>query len=597
MISTGEGGRAELSFTSVEETIGGILDDLRAMRQEENFSKTLGASAVEGIRRGESDLRKRLSGPFLLVVAGDFKRGKSTLINALLGRRVVPTSVTPETATINHLSYGAVPSVRALLKNGRQVALSREDLTRSRLAEVMRQLPAEIDRVEVCEDVELLKQLSIVDTPGVGELLREFDERVAQVLARADAIVYVVSAKAPLSLTEQQFLSACVVPNSFSRLLVALNLSDCLETPENISKIKNLVSERVRLFYPNSEVFAVSALDEICRIEGLDRPEPDLSEDLEHGFEALRSALECDILMQRDIIRAGRCVAMARALLRDLEARVRLTRNSFEAGREQLTASRVEFERQNTALMDSMEHRRAALAADVSQMKGEARDWMNGFMARFKEEILGLRNTAEVAQLERYFQFYLADLVKSALLACVQRHRRDLADRLETEAKSFAGELSQAVFGGISAQIGDCIADISWTGVDATLFAANIVSAQIPELAGIMILGQAIAGFVRQRVIKERQKDFLGPVLEGFDLLVVSVQEQVGAVYDQLRKEAEDKLAQLYQHQLELSRETIEQAEKTVSEESLRTEDVFRYLDSVGARLADMAELLEQYEQ
>jgi len=596
MISAGEGSCVELNFTSIEETIGEILDDLRAMRQEENFRKTLGSSAVEGIRKGESDLHKRLSGPFLLVVAGDFKRGKSTLINALLRRRAVPTAVTPETATINHLFYSAVPAVRALLKNGRQVALSREELSRDRLTEVMRHLPAEIDQVEIYEDAELLKQLSIVDTPGVGELLREFDERVAQALARADAIVYVVSAKAPLSLTEQQFLSACVVPNSFSRLLVALNLSDCLETPENITKVKNLVSERVRLFYPNSEVFAVSALDEVCRIEGLDRPEPDLSEGLEHGFEALCSALESDILLQKDIIRAGRCIAMTRALLRDLEARVRLTRNSFEAGREQLTASGMEFERQNTALLDSMERRRATLAADVSEMKGEARGWMNEFMARFKEEILGLRNTAEVAQLERYFQFYLADLLKSALLACVERHRKDLADRLETEAKSFAGELSQSVFGGISAQIGDCITDISWTGVDATLFAANIVSTQIPELAGVMILGQAIAGFVRQRVIREKQKDFLGPVLEGFDLLTVSVQEQVGNIYDRLLKETEDKLAQLYQHQLELSRETIEQAEKTVSEENLRTEEVFRYLDSVGVLLADMQGLLEQYD-
>lgn len=303
MISAGEGSYVELNFTSVEETIGEILDDLRAMRQEENFPKTLGSSAVEGIREGESDAHKRLSGPFLLVVAGDFKRGKFTLINALLRLRAVPTAVTPETATINHLFYSAVPAVRALLKNGRQVALSREELSRDRLTEVMRHLPAEIDQVEIYEDAELLKQLSIVDTPGVGELLREFDERVAQALARADAIVYVVSAKAPLSLTEQQFLSAWV-PNSFSRLLVALNLSDCLETPENITKVKKLVSERVRLFYPNSEVFAVSALDEACRIEDLDRPEPDLSEGLEHGFEALRSALECDILLQKDIIRA-----------------------------------------------------------------------------------------------------------------------------------------------------------------------------------------------------------------------------------------------------------------------------------------------------
>jgi GTPase SAR1 family protein len=60
-----------------------------------------------------------------LAVVGDFKRGKSTLINALVGSEVVTTNVTPETVTINYIEHGTENKIEAVLEDGGKVDLQR----------------------------------------------------------------------------------------------------------------------------------------------------------------------------------------------------------------------------------------------------------------------------------------------------------------------------------------------------------------------------------------------------------------------------------------------------------------------------------------
>src|SRR5437762_1434050 len=55
---------------------------------------------------------------FHLVVLGEFNHGKSTFVNALLGADILPTGITPTTASINHVIYAAQPSARVVLTTG-----------------------------------------------------------------------------------------------------------------------------------------------------------------------------------------------------------------------------------------------------------------------------------------------------------------------------------------------------------------------------------------------------------------------------------------------------------------------------------------------
>ena len=93
---------------------------------------------------------------FHLVVLGEFNHGKSTFVNALLGAAVLPTGITPTTATINRVAYSAAPVARAILHSGEAVKLSPSELEEWVTVEGGR--AAEVSHVEVGYPADILKR-------------------------------------------------------------------------------------------------------------------------------------------------------------------------------------------------------------------------------------------------------------------------------------------------------------------------------------------------------------------------------------------------------------------------------------------------------
>ena len=95
------------------------LDKLKVFRFDSRYRSLLGESFINLAARWEKDILSRRNDPFTLVVCGEFKRGKSSLINALLGEDVTPVNVTPETVTLNRIIYGP-HSNEAVLPGGKK---------------------------------------------------------------------------------------------------------------------------------------------------------------------------------------------------------------------------------------------------------------------------------------------------------------------------------------------------------------------------------------------------------------------------------------------------------------------------------------------
>ena len=112
------------------------LDDLRVFRYDTKYRQYLGDAFVDRFSTLENNIRQRKDEPFTIVVAGAFKRGKSTLINALLKENVVTMDVTPETVTTNRVSYGS-HSNEAILSGNRRVKLTDEELKRESLENLL----------------------------------------------------------------------------------------------------------------------------------------------------------------------------------------------------------------------------------------------------------------------------------------------------------------------------------------------------------------------------------------------------------------------------------------------------------------------------
>jgi len=114
------------------------------------------------------DVLHRLAAPLQVAVAGRIKSGKSTLVNALIGRRVAPTDIGECTRLVTRFSYDALDRVEVIFTDGAKQVLPFD-------AEGMipAELGVELDRVshlEVYLTNAVLRDLTVIDTPGLGSL-------------------------------------------------------------------------------------------------------------------------------------------------------------------------------------------------------------------------------------------------------------------------------------------------------------------------------------------------------------------------------------------------------------------------------------------
>ena len=169
---------------------------------------------------------------FNLVVVGQFKRGKSSLMNAVLARDLLPTGYLPLTSAITALCYG--PKDRALLKfKGwtleKEIELSelREYITEEGNPGNERGLL--YAQIEVPSKF-LRRGLYFIDTPGIGSSRHENTQTTYEFLPEADAIIFVTSVEAPLSEAEEQFLRD--IQSYQRKLFVVVNKTDLVERGE-----------------------------------------------------------------------------------------------------------------------------------------------------------------------------------------------------------------------------------------------------------------------------------------------------------------------------------------------------------------------------
>jgi small GTP-binding protein len=207
-----------------------LLRDERELLTE--VAATLDRNDVAADDRGAlADSLRQLDELFMLVIVGEFNAGKSALINALLGRELLAEGVTPTTAKIHLLSWGET-------ENRETVDAVTERLT---------------------APVEVLRQLSLVDTPGTNALDRSHEALTTDYVPRADLVLFVTSADRPFSESERVFLER--IREWGKKVVVAVNKIDILGSPGDVSEVLAWVrSNGMQLLGSTPQVFPVSAL-------------------------------------------------------------------------------------------------------------------------------------------------------------------------------------------------------------------------------------------------------------------------------------------------------------------------------------------------
>lgn len=209
--------------------------DLRA-REQELLGRLARALEAFGPDVQSTDLQRfreateQLAGLFLLVIAGEFNSGKSSFINALLGERVLPEGVTPTTDRINLLRHGPEVTEHAL----------------------------EAYLLERTHPAELLRELSVVDTPGTNAVIRRHEELTRDFVPRADLVLFVTSADRPFSESEREFLER--IREWGKKIVFIVNKIDILAGPAEQTEVLAYVRDNAAsLLGETPHVFPVSA--------------------------------------------------------------------------------------------------------------------------------------------------------------------------------------------------------------------------------------------------------------------------------------------------------------------------------------------------
>jgi len=321
---------------------------------------------------------------FHLAVLGQFKRGKSTLLNALLGADVLPTSVIPLTAIPTFVQYGPDLSARVVLQSG-EIGDVFTGGTTDQLAEFLAEYVTEkhnpgnrrgVREVEVEHPSSLLRRgVVLIDTPGIGSTLRHNTEATLNFLPQCDAALFIVSPDPPITKVEVDFLKD--VLDKTARTFFVLNKIDYLsndEIAESVGFFKQALKDHAGIG-EETQVFCVSAraglqarlsADEAGWVEsGMQTVQEHLVDFLANQKSAaLREAIcrKTQTVISDAALRIGISVESLRMPVEQLEERMRLLQTKLQ-----------EVESQRIAQLDVLEGDRKRMIALLEEQAAELR--------------------------------------------------------------------------------------------------------------------------------------------------------------------------------------------------------------------------------
>ncbi len=224
-----------------------ILKNLEVVKENEGISKKI-FSLEEKIEKNEVQI----------VVLGQFKRGKSSLINSLIGKNVLPTSVVPLTSIVTVIKYGEKIKVIVTLLNGNKAEIKFTELGEYVTENKNPENKKQVEKVEIEYPSNFLKSgVQIVDTPGVGSVYRHNTDVAYDFVPKADVGIFVVTADPPISQAELQFLLS--IKDYLGKILFVQNKIDQVEEKERNQSLeftKNVIEKSLDIkgirFYPLS---------------------------------------------------------------------------------------------------------------------------------------------------------------------------------------------------------------------------------------------------------------------------------------------------------------------------------------------------------
>jgi GTPase SAR1 family protein len=386
---------------------------------------------------------------FNLVVLGQFKRGKTSLINALLGAEILPTAVVPLTSIATVLKYGEALRIKVYLNDGSVKEIRHENLSLYVTEKGNPENEKNVREVVVTYPSHYLKDgVQLIDTPGVGSVYHHNTDIAYQYIPKSDAALFLLSVDQPVSRAELDFLHD--VKEYSDRIFFLQNKADYVgpkDLEESIDFSRKVIRECIGSDITIFPVSSKRALD--GKLTGskeiLEQSYLPGFEKLLHTFLVEEKGRVLVLSVSSTLLRAlSQALLELELEMKSLATPVDELKNKiavFENRKNDVLADKKDFD----ILLDGEVSRitKNVLDNDLEEFKKElAASLMPGLESLFKDK-KGLSGR----QLYKVLEAYVVDEVTNAYNNWRSKEDGKLADAFEAVCNRFTGKIDDTVDG------------------------------------------------------------------------------------------------------------------------------------------------------
>jgi predicted GTPase len=362
-------------------------------------------------------------GKLFVVVAGEFKQGKSSLINALLNEtNLFPVDIDITTNLVSSITYGKEEKITVIIGEpgqGQAKTITREDIpnyvTEQENANNIRK--AQMLVIE-SPNPQLKEGLVLVDTPGVGGLNTEHTAVSYAFIPNADVILFVSDTEKPLTVKELEFVE--LIARHCKNFIFVVTKKDQGNYKEIITSNREKLSKTLNRPENEIDLIPVSSKTKLAYLKSKDL------EDLEDSnFVALETKLWQILERQRGFILTLRALADLGKALSQIKTPIQV---EWEAC-QQTPSKLAEIEDQFYLIQQKLQNLSKNNSAWLTQLSDGLSDIKDGIFNQYKQRMSKISSQAEA---------YLED---SKMLA----HPEEIISTLEIEINSIIIDLTQQI--------------------------------------------------------------------------------------------------------------------------------------------------------
>ncbi|WP_108671379.1 dynamin family protein [Peribacillus acanthi] len=389
---------------------------------------------------------------FELIVVGEFSNGKSTFVNALLGKEILPSSVKPTTAILNKIYYNDEPKFRLHYRNPKLAPkVVNEELFKKIVAPGEPTEGDENGLLYIKRSIELIKSIDhaeigyplplcrnnivIIDSPGTNDLDPAREAITNHYIPKSDAAIIVLNATRALSASELSFLRDRILSSDIDKIFFVINFLDYLRTEEDVQKVYHYVKNELNEIVKEPKIFFVSSRHALLQRrlasgDVLPKQRRPLLPLEKTGFQAFESALLDFLQYERGAAKLEKPIKSGLKISKEiLEKHIPFERMS-------LNNNISDLQEQTKQLNDQLEHTRHIGKNTAHSIRMKMIQEGSNIKRWYEQELRKIADKADVTLQTHYYKGCHVDSVRREIELATAPLEKDLHESFKNKIET-----------------------------------------------------------------------------------------------------------------------------------------------------------------